>query len=57
MKIRKSTLICIVIIIALIIAIGILAYELANTKQNNKKEDNTISTEKQELNEDELKEY
>lgn len=55
MKIRKSTLICIVIIIALIIAIGILAYELANTKQNNKKEDNTISTEKQELNEDELK--
>lgn len=54
-RIRKSTLICIVIIIALIIAIGILAYELANTKQNNKKEDNTISTEKQELNEDELK--
>ena len=54
-RIRKSTLICIVIIIALIIAIGILAYELANTKQNNKKEDNTISTEKQEINEDELK--
>lgn len=75
-RVRKSTVICIVIIIVLIMAIGVLAYELVNTKQNNEKEigdlqnkintlstaniqntskeDNTISTEKQELSENEL---
>ena len=75
-KVRKSTIVCIVVIIVLIMAIGILTYELANTKQNNEKEigdlqnkvntlsanmqntskeDNIVSNEKQELNEDELK--
>lgn len=75
-RVRKSTIICIVIIIVLIIGIGALAYELVDTKQNNdkeiedlqnrvntlstnmknaSKEENTVSNEKQELNEDELK--
>lgn len=75
-RVKKSTIICIIIIIVLIIGIGVLAYELINTKQNNEKEigdlqnkvntlstnmqstlkeGNTVSDEKQELNEDELK--
>ena len=75
-RVRKSTIICVVIIIVLIIGLGVLAYELINTKQNNEKEigdlqnrvntlssnmqntskeDNTVPDEKQELNEDELK--
>ncbi len=75
-RVRKSTIICVVIIIALIIGIGVLAYELVDTKQNNEKEiedlqnrvntlssnmqntskeENTVSNEKQELNEEELK--
>lgn len=75
-RVRKSTVICTVIIIVLIVAIGVLAYEFVNTKQSNEKEigelqnkvntlsatniqntskeDNTVSTEKQELTEDEL---
>lgn len=75
-RVRKSTIICVVIIIVLIIGIGVLSYELVDTKQNNEKEiedlqnrvntlstnmkntskeENTVSNEKQELNEDELK--
>lgn len=75
-RVRKSTIICAIVIIVLIIGIGVLAYELVSTKQNNEKEigdlqnkvntlsknmqstlkeDNTVSDEKQELNEDELK--
>ena len=37
-RVKKSTIICIIIIIILIIGIGVLAYELINTKQNNEKE-------------------
>ena len=75
-RVKKSTIICIIIIIILIIGIGVLAYELINTKQNNEKEigdlqnrvntlssnmqntskeENTVSNEKQELNEEGLK--
>ena len=36
-RVRKSTIICVVIIIVLIIGIGVLAYELVDTKQNNEK--------------------
>lgn len=75
-RVRKSTIICAIVIIVLIIGIGVFAYELVSTKQNNEKEigdlqnkvntlstnmqstlkeDNTVSDEKQELNEDELK--
>lgn len=73
-RVKKSIIICIIIIIVLIIGIGVLAYELVDTKQNNEKEiedlqnrvntlssnmqntskeENTVSNEKQELNEEE----
>lgn len=31
-RVRKSTIICAIVIIVLIIGIGVLAYELVNTK-------------------------
>ena len=76
-RVKKSTIVYISIIIILIIIIGVLAYAFLDTKQNNEKEignlqnkvnllstkiqntsniNNTVSNEKEELNESELKE-